>query len=385
MVVRSLFFRMRLVHWIGVILLLVNATFFTNNTIGSVIQYVVALVVLVHDLDEKRWGVIALKELSEYLRHFGQRDLSRRCEVASGYNSEIGGVITIIEEFRGNVRNTLEDAKHAARENSRIAEELDRKTGTIGAQSDAAVKIASATTQRADNIRDQVGILANEAAESRRELGLTLNTLETTQSEISAMLTTVDQTVANGRALADRFSGLSSSVEEIETVLKAVSSIANQTNLLALNAAIEAARAGEAGRGFAVVADEVAKLAERTQKSLDEINRTMASIITGITETSHEMQAQSGTMQGLSDTSEKIERIMNQAQSLISRSAAMADHTTKISEQVQREVDQVAEQMRNLESASLASANSISDMMQTTRQMRSQSEQTGGVLNQFRT
>ncbi len=54
---KSLFLRMRLVHWIGVVLLLVNATFFTDNLIGAVIQYVVALVILVHDLDEKRWGV----------------------------------------------------------------------------------------------------------------------------------------------------------------------------------------------------------------------------------------------------------------------------------------------------------------------------------------
>ena len=70
---QSLFLRMRLVHWVGFTLLILSATFFTSDLIGKAIQYIVALVVLVHDFDEKKWGVDSLKSLASYLQHLVAR------------------------------------------------------------------------------------------------------------------------------------------------------------------------------------------------------------------------------------------------------------------------------------------------------------------------
>ncbi|MCR4941583.1 MAG: methyl-accepting chemotaxis protein, partial [Campylobacter sp.] len=81
--------------------------------------------------------------------------------------------------------------------------------------------------------------------------------------------------------------------EDIKNIITMIRDIAEQTNLLALNAAIEASRAGDAGRGFAVVADEVRNLAERTQKSLAEIETNVNILSQGINDMSNAIAEQS--------------------------------------------------------------------------------------------
>jgi methyl-accepting chemotaxis protein len=80
--------------------------------------------------------------------------------------------------------------------------------------------------------------------------------------------TDVTRQVQLEHALAANGTALQETLEELGSVVDAITSIATKTKLLALNATIEAARAGDAGRGFAIVASEVKKLSSDTKVAM---------------------------------------------------------------------------------------------------------------------
>ncbi|WP_186645727.1 methyl-accepting chemotaxis protein [Fluviispira vulneris] len=94
----------------------------------------------------------------------------------------------------------------------------------------------------------------------------------------------MDKISTSFNASANNVNELSISLEKIEKIIFMIRDISTKTDLLSLNASIEAVRAGQTGKGFAVVADEVARLAEKTQESISDIESAVDSFKDGFDE-----------------------------------------------------------------------------------------------------
>ncbi len=300
---QSLFLRMRLIHWLGAIALFINALFFTEQFFSQVLQYVIMALLIIHDLDEKNWGVDSLNDITNYMRSFEQKDLSVECKVNTRYNSEMGKIMSVINSFRANVSDALVDIQTQANISDEIADTLSSTTLNIA-------KRIQTQDQRVDNIAEQFHILDQQSLALQEKGEQTESQVNTTREKLlqsndamNNMAGIIQSYVSSSETLNVKFDSLSEQVSSIGSVVSVINNLADQTNLLALNAAIEAARAGEHGRGFAVVADEVRQLAMSTQNSLDQINQIIIGISTAVQQAGDQMKLQSENITSLSQHS----------------------------------------------------------------------------------
>ena len=313
----------------------------------------------------------------------GDGDLTRKLEVVG--TDEIAQASTSINRFIEKVRILISEAKNLSNENSSISHELSSTSLEVGRAVETSMQIVGNTTNKATTLKSEMNTGMGEAKAGKEELLKANGYLKDANDAILELTKDIQNSASTEIELAQKIQQLSNDAGQVKEVLVVIGDIADQTNLLALNAAIEAARAGEHGRGFAVVADEVRKLAERTQKSLQEINATINVIVQAIVDSSDQMTANSKKVESLAVTASDVETKINNMFHVMGNATRVSDKTAENYLKTGSDIELMIDDVSRINDISSQNARSVEEIASAAEHLSRMTETLNLKLSEFRT
>ncbi len=298
---------------------------------------------------------------------------------------EIAKISKDINDFIERIRVLISDTKHLSSENSSVANELSSTSLQTGKRVEKSTEIVEETNQRCKVMQENMKESLAVAQAGKDDLQKASTHIKTATEAIRSLSAQIIDSANVENQMADKIDQLSRDAEQVKSVLVVINDIADQTNLLALNAAIEAARAGEHGRGFAVVADEVRQLAERTQKSLTEINATINVIVQAINDSSEQMGINSKQIQELTHVASDVEKTINVMSETMNNAIAMSDKTMQDYIVTGKNVNEIMEGISNINQISSENARSVEEIASAAEHLNKMTDALNSKLSVFRT
>jgi methyl-accepting chemotaxis protein len=266
-----------------------------------------------------------LAQMKENLGDMVSGNLSSHFATAS--QDEIGNMAEALIKFQQKLKNIVKNTQSTALQLSNSSSEI---LDSMVSLSDAAQSQAAGSEEISASVEEITAGIESVAARADTQ-SFTLESLMRKMEDLNQAINDIDKSFSQADAKVEEITkeaklGESSlnemkksmdkiyeSSTEMTSVIEIIHTISEQINLLALNAAIEAARAGVSGRGFAVVADEISKLADKTAKSIDDIEALIeqneGEIKIGQEKIDHSINTLSGTISGVNSIYEMTKKI----------------------------------------------------------------------------
>ncbi len=283
---------------------------FTNDEVGDVAKYFnryITKIVYGSEVDGTLIGnavEVVNKVKAGYLENRLNED--KQNQAMFQLQSVVNDMLTVLYQYTQQIIKTL---------NSYSSDDFTARTdkmgieGDIGALIDGVNSLGMALSKMiAENLRN--GLSLQDDSKTLEQTSANLSNAFGEQIELLRKTAVLLQNMTDElHTNSQKIDAMTTHAQDMKAIIGIIGDIADQTNLLALNAAIEAARAGEHGRGFAVVSDEVRKLAEKTQKSLSEINVSINGLIQSVEEVANTFKEQAKGIEDVHDTIGQVDEM----------------------------------------------------------------------------
>ncbi|MBW3516469.1 methyl-accepting chemotaxis protein [Shewanella sp. NKUCC01_JLK] len=356
----------------------VNAIYQSSITIFVALACAAMIISIVIGLWVNRSVMNPINDILSKLKLIHQ-DSDLTVKFTTFNHDELGQISTSLTQVIEHLRGILHSIAEAANTVNSSANELSSFTQATNKrmqqQQAETEQTATAMNEMTATVAE-VAQSASAAADSAKDADTyAANGNNIVMQSISSMAQLSDQIQKTAQVIGF----LSNESQNIGRVLDVIKSIAEQTNLLALNAAIEAARAGEQGRGFAVVADEVRTLAQRTQKSTQEIEAMIATLQQGVKEAVNAMEIGINQVDDANDKANQagqaLKEIVSSVDSITELNthiATAAEEQSSVAESINRSIIAISDIAEHSTSSAAELSESVVNLTKLANSMRNQ-------------